>query len=387
MIAKEKYIATAEHALRRILVFNASAVDAMNVVSLLEGLEYREVNAVTDPRHVMATLNAASFDAMLVDLRMPQLDGLRIIYLIRETFSAAELPILTISDDGLTELCNASLLAGANDHIVRPMDPIDLALRLRNLLTIHDIYEASQDIRYNLEREVIARTAKLNMLIENGLLMSTTHDRTALIRHTLFEGRSLLQCDAATLFLLTDHKTLRFSMRTRDDLLEDEEIPLYEAKTGLPNTHFAATWCALHKQSLRIDNVYEEDQFDLSGTRKFDAATGYKTVSTLTVPLIPLGGPLLGVLQFINKLDPRTHAVIAFPAELVPLVEALAAQAAVTLADLALRDGPNANAGLSTLYAPSHTHRPWIPETLSDSHAIDNKEGYSSHPLGDSPCL
>ena len=56
------------------------------------------------------------------------------------------------------------------------------------------------------------------------------------------------------------------------------------------------------------------------------------------MPLIPRGGDVVGVLQFINKLDAETGAVIPFPAELVPLVEALAAQAAVTLANLALQD-------------------------------------------------
>lgn len=344
MITKKKYTAAPEHTHSRILVFNDSAVDVASVVNLLEGMGYQSVAPITEPRHLLPTLSATRFDAMLVDLRMPHLDGLKAIYLIRESFSAAELPILAISDDGLAELSNAGLLAGANDHVVRPIDPIDVALRVRNLLTIHDIYTASQDIQNNLEREVQARTAKLNLLIENGLLMSMTRDRTALIRHTLFEGRSLLHCDAATLYLRTDRQTLRFSMRTRGDDLAEKEIPLYDAATGLPNERFAATWCALHKQTLCIDDVYAETRFDLSGTRSFDNATGYKTVSTLTVPLIPRGGEVMGVLQFINKLDPDTDAAIAFAADTVPLVEALAAQAAVTLSNLALQDAELARA-------------------------------------------
>lgn len=344
MITKKKYTAAPEHTHSPILVFNDSAVDVASVVNLLEGMGYQAVTFITEPRQLLSTLSGTRFDAMLVDLRMPHLDGLKAIYLIRESFSAAELPILAISDDGIAELCNAGLLAGANDHVVRPIDPIDVALRVRNLLTIHDIYTASQDIQNNLEREVQARTAKLNMLIENGLLMSMTRDRTALIRHTLFEGRSLLHCDAATLYLRTDRQTLRFSMRTRGDDLADTEIPLFDAATGQPNERFAATWCATHKQSLRIDDVYAETRFDLSGTRSFDDASGYKTVSTLTVPLIPRGGEVVGVLQFLNKLDDDTGAVIPFPVELVPLVEALAAQAAVTLANLALQDSQLARA-------------------------------------------
>lgn len=334
-----KYIAFPEHAHCRILVFNDSQIDVVGVVGLLEGMGYTDVTSLTDPRQVIPTLSQGpGFDALLMDLRMPHLDGLKNIYLVRRSFSAAELPILAISDAGAPELCNAALLAGANDHLVRPIDPIDVALRLRNLLTIHDIYKTSQDIQNNLEREVAARTAKLNLLIDNGLLMARTRDRATLIRHTLFEGRKLLHCDAATLYLMTEHKSLRFSMRTRDDALADTEIALYDPVSGLPNERYASTWCALHKTPVRVDNVYGQSGFDLSGTRAFDTASGYRTVSTLTVPLLAGDREVLGVLQFINKLDPVTQAPTAFSPDLVPLVEALAAQAAVALDNLALND-------------------------------------------------
>jgi len=339
MNALQKHTAFPEHARCRILVFNDSAIDVVGVVGLLEDIGYTAVTSLTDHRHIMPTLSEGlPFDVLFMDLRMPDLEGLKNIYLIRRTFSAAELPILAISDPRAPELCNAALLAGANDHLVRPIDPIDVALRLRNLLTIRDIYLSSQEIQNNLEREVAARTAKLNMLIENGLLMSRTRDRFALIRHTLFEGRRLLHCDAATLYLVTDHKTLRFSMRTRDDELADTEIALYDPVTGEPNVHFASTWCALHKKPVRIDNVYEETGFDLSGTRGFDAASGYLTISTLTVPMIQGDGDVLGVLQFMNKIDPASNEVIPFSPDLEPLVEALAAQAAVALDNLALTE-------------------------------------------------
>jgi GAF domain-containing protein len=125
-------------------------------------------------------------------------------------------------------------------------------------------------------------------------------------------------------------------MRTRDDGLPDSEIALYDPKTGLPNDRYASTWCALNQQPVRIDDVYTETRFDLSGTRRFDAHTGYRTVSMLTVPMTPREGYVLGVLQFINKLDSETDEVMAFSDEMVTWVEALASQAAVALDNLAL---------------------------------------------------
>jgi len=337
MVALNKYKALPEHAKRRLLVYNDSEVDATDVVALLNSIGYTAITVVTNPRNLMATLTTAgAYATLVIDLRMPDLDGLKAIYFIRKKFSAAELPLLAVSDADAPELCNAALLAGANDHVTRPIDPADVGLRIRNLLTIRTIYKSGQDAQNNLAREVAVRTTKLNMLIQNGLLMSRIKNPDTLIRHTLFEGRRILHCDAATMYRLTPQHSLRFCMRTRSDGLPDSGIPLYDSATGLPNDHYASTWAALNQRPVRIDDVYSETRFDLSGTRSFDAHTGYRTVSMLTVPLMPREGYVLGVLQFINKLDDDTDAVIPFSDEMVTWVEALASQAAVALDNLAL---------------------------------------------------
>ena len=85
------------------------------------------------------------------------------------------------------------------------------------------------------------------------------------------------------------------------------------------------------KDTISIDNAYEFDGFDFSGTKKFDQATGYKSQSFLTVPLYNNEGRVIAVLQLLNAQDPETSEVIPFDKELQPFVEALAAQAAIAL--------------------------------------------------------
>jgi C4-dicarboxylate-specific signal transduction histidine kinase len=338
-----KYTAFAEHAACRILVCEGSSLDAIRLVGMLEDMGYTEVTSVSEVRMVIpALLGSSKYDSLLIDLRMPNLEGLKLIYIIRRRFSAAELPILALIDEADPDICNAALLAGANDYLVKPIDAINVALRVRNLLTINDIYSANRNLRQNLEREISAHADKLSLLIDNGLLMSMTRERSTLIRHTLFEGQRLLHCDAASMYLVTEQKTLRFAMRTRDDDLAFNEIPLFDAASGRPNEHYVATYCTLHKKSVRIDDVYQERRFDLSGTRSVDAQSGYRTVSLLSVPMVHRDGHVVGVLQFINKLDAETQAVIAFHPDLVALVEALAAQAAMTLDNWALNEARQA---------------------------------------------
>ena len=338
MTASHASLAISDHAACRILVCADSSAGVSQLAGLLQSLGYLAVTSLAQPEQALSLITQGGFDLFLLALQPLPADGLAIIRTLRLSSSATDLPVLAITAVEAMQTRNAALAAGANDYLALPIDPVEMSLRVKNLLATVTTHKASQRIQERLENEVRSRTAKLDMLIENGLLMSATRDRTTLIRHTLFEGQRLLHCDAASIYLVTRQRTLRFAMRTRADDIASEEIALYDPETGKPVEHYVSTRCALQKKSILIDDVYHETRFDLSGTRQFDVHSGYRTVSMLTVPMAPRGGEVVGVLQFINKLDPLTGAITPFPHDLVPLVEALAAQAAVTLDNLLLID-------------------------------------------------
>lgn len=172
---------------------------------------------------------------------------------------------------------------------------------------------------------------KLESLVENGLLLSSERDQEKLLDHILGVGKRLCNADAGSLLLATPGGGLRFALRTRDDTLPQMEIPLHDPQTGAPNEQFVSVWVALHRQTVRIDDVATETRFDVSGARSTDAHTGYRTVSMLTVPMTASSGEVIGVLQFLNATDPDSGAIMPFPPEIVQYVEALASQSAVAL--------------------------------------------------------
>lgn len=224
----------------------------------------------------------------------------------------------------------------ADDWIVLPIDPPALTRRILNLVELSRLRRPLRDAQSRMQHELSSRTKSLDALIETGMMMAMERDRSKLLRRLLDEGRRLLQCDGATMYMVTEEKTLRFELRTRDDPLPSMQIPLYDAVSGRPNENFVSVYSAVHNRSVRIDDVYQETRFDLSGTRSFDRSSGYRTVSMLTVPIAPRGGEAIGVLQFINAMEPSTGRIVPFPADVVGLVEALAAQAAVALDNLDL---------------------------------------------------
>ena len=90
-------------------------------------------------------------------------------------------------------------------------------------------------------------------------------------------------------------------------------------------------------ETINLADAYNAPGFDFSGPRAFDERTGYRSQSFLTVPLKNHDAEVVGVLQLINarSADGRT---IPFAAEILPLIEALASQAAVALDNQMLID-------------------------------------------------
>jgi two-component system sensor histidine kinase/response regulator len=73
----------------------------------------------------------ASYDAVLMDVQMPELDGLTATRLIRKRFSADELPIIAMTAHAMEEERQRCLDAGMNDHVAKPLDPRALIATVR----------------------------------------------------------------------------------------------------------------------------------------------------------------------------------------------------------------------------------------------------------------
>lgn len=185
--------------------------------------------------------------------------------------------------------------------------------------------------------ELEVAKAKLAQIVAIGIELGQEKDNDAMLKRALFGVRDIANCQAATLFLKTEHNTLRFAIRTNDDALPTFELPLYDDQ-GQPAHHFAATHVALTGETVVIDDVYKETRFDVSGTKKFSQESGLRVISMLNVPLIPQKGKIIGLVQLMNAQDPGTGEVIAFDADLVHFVEAMAGQAAVALENKSLLD-------------------------------------------------
>ena len=183
---------------------------------------------------------------------------------------------------------------------------------------------------------------RLEQLNRIGIALSRERDTAKLLETILVAAKTLLHADGGTLYRLEENnQQLRFEVLYNDSLqlcmggatgapIPFPPIPLHDA-AGQPNASMVVTYAVLNDVTVVIDDAYAEQNFDFSGTHRFDQQTGYRSRSFLTVPMKNHEDHIIGVFQLINALDPETGQVRTFSAADRQLAESLASQAAIAL--------------------------------------------------------
>ncbi|HEX5360997.1 MAG TPA: HD domain-containing phosphohydrolase [Fluviicoccus sp.] len=181
-------------------------------------------------------------------------------------------------------------------------------------------------------------------LIEISTALSSERNTARLFEKILDAAQDITCADGGTLYLLKEKNgrlALEFEIMRNNSLsltlggtsgrpIPFAPLPLLR-DDGTPNHNNIATHTALTKRMENIEDAYCAEHLDFSGTKAFDARTGYRSKSFLTVPLCNHEGEVIGVLQLVNAKNPQTRESIAFPQDIEPIVAALASSAAIAL--------------------------------------------------------
>ena len=152
-------------------------------------------------------------DLLLLDYRMPGMDGLELARLFRKPLRNRDVPIVLISVVGDEPLRQAALEAGVIDFMVKPIRPLELRARCRNLLQLRQQSESVKQRALSLEqrllasmheveereRETLSRLARAIELRDSGT--SAYLDRMAHVAGLVAEGLGLPEDQARTIEL------------------------------------------------------------------------------------------------------------------------------------------------------------------------------------------
>ena len=143
-----------EHPDARILVVDDHEPSAETIQKVLRKAGYREVTITSDPRKVLALFREIGPDILLLDIRMPHLDGFAVLRQVRARNGEGYLPVLVITGDTDSAVKEQALGSGASDFLNKPFDTTEIVLRVRNLLKL-------RFTTTHLEERVRERTAAL----------------------------------------------------------------------------------------------------------------------------------------------------------------------------------------------------------------------------------
>ncbi|MBO9663138.1 two-component system response regulator [Dokdonella sp.] len=94
-------------------------------------------------------------DLVLLDFRMPEMDGLEFARRFRRSLSRRDVPIVLISVVGDEPVRQAALEAGVIDFLVKPVRPRELRTRCKNLLQLRQQGESIKERARSLESRVL----------------------------------------------------------------------------------------------------------------------------------------------------------------------------------------------------------------------------------------
>ena len=104
--------------------------EEMNRDMLSQRLELKgyAVTAADDGRQALALIERHAFDLVLLDVMMPDLNGLEVLRLLRQRYAPAELPVIMVTAKDQSEDVVEAFNLGANDYVTKPIDfPVVLA--------------------------------------------------------------------------------------------------------------------------------------------------------------------------------------------------------------------------------------------------------------------
>lgn len=146
----------------RILVVDDEGSNVHSLMRILRAASYGNVLGTTDSRAVADLYRQQDPDVILLDLHMPNLDGVAVLQQLRAMAGPqAFVPVLVLTGDSSPEARRRALSEGAKDFLTKPFEVGEVLLRIRNLLETRYLHREITTQNQLLEQRVRERTGEL----------------------------------------------------------------------------------------------------------------------------------------------------------------------------------------------------------------------------------
>jgi signal transduction histidine kinase len=265
----------------------------------------------------------ADFDLVLLDLMMPDINGLEVLQRMKADVRLRMVPVIMITASAEMDSAIHCIEAGAEDYLPKPFDPVLLRARIGACLEKKRWRDREQDYLRRLE----AHTKDLQESLKQ---QTATSELLKVIGRSIFDLQSVFDllveycvklCESQHAFILRfDGGLLR--LVAHHDVLPD--MKSYVERNPIPpGRGSGAGRAVLERRTIHIPDIRNDPEYTYYGT----LAVPLRTV--LSIPMLR-GDEVLGVIA-INR-----HEVRPFTASQIALMETFADQAVIAIENVRL---------------------------------------------------
>lgn len=149
---------------KRILVVDDEPHNRALLTMSLEKLGYEVIEA-ENALKAFSVLDR-SFDLVLADVMMPEVNGFEMVRRIRANEETSDLPVIMVTTLSEKQDRITALEAGANDFVSKPVDLTELKVRVKSLLRQKEQQDEIKNFQAELHRMVEDRTEKLKLALD-----------------------------------------------------------------------------------------------------------------------------------------------------------------------------------------------------------------------------
>lgn len=178
-----------------ILIVDDAPTNLVAYRATLESLG-REIVTASSGNEAIQLLGRQHFSLLLIDVRMPGMDGFATVELLRDQLHKLT-PVIFITGDGDPAAMQRAYEFGAVDYLVKPVPPEILRGKVRNLLVIYD-----QGME--LERRAALLMEQHARIVEVDALLQRKDTNIGILAHDLRNPLAAITTGAALLARLPD---------------------------------------------------------------------------------------------------------------------------------------------------------------------------------------
>jgi two-component system, NtrC family, nitrogen regulation response regulator NtrX len=147
-----------------------------NTLRDILGYEKYEVSDADSGITALEMLRQSEFDVILLDIKMPQMDGMEVLDHILGQY---ETPVIMISGHGTIETAVEAIKKGAFDYIAKPLDLNRLLVTIRNALDKSRLLTETRTLKKKVSKkyEIIGETQVMHEIMEMIDRVAPTHAR------------------------------------------------------------------------------------------------------------------------------------------------------------------------------------------------------------------